>query len=310
MSCDNPILASVPDIISGDNQLKIWGNFLDIQHVYDRYRGLKKFVLLPCGHCVSCKLANARDWSRRVSDEISLLPLHQRSSFITLTYNDEHLPDGDNLQREDVQKFLKRLRLKVNGVKIRYFGCGEYGSKSRRAHYHLIFLGWSPDDLYFWSLSDKGNPIYRSPLLDEVWSLYDFKVGRYNPIGHVTVGDVVPGSVDYVCRYSLKKVQMNLSDKQVMPFTMCSSRPAIGLNWLKRYYGDCFKLDENGDLIRSSVPRYYRKKVYEMYPRFAEALDNSKEEYLYGNALLDPEEYLGKMEAHKIRASRFFGKNM
>ena len=36
--------------------------------------------------------------------------LHRHSAYITLTYNDEHLPENYNLRYRDFQLFMKRLR--------------------------------------------------------------------------------------------------------------------------------------------------------------------------------------------------------
>ena len=67
---------------------------------------------------------------------------HTDNAFVTLTYADDQLPDGNSLCPEDVTKFLKRLRKRIDPVKIRYFLCGEYGEGSTsRPHYHLILFG-------------------------------------------------------------------------------------------------------------------------------------------------------------------------
>lgn len=43
------------------------------------------------------------------------------------------------VSKTDVQKFLKRLR-KNYGKKVRYFICAEYGPKSFKPHYHVLFF--------------------------------------------------------------------------------------------------------------------------------------------------------------------------
>lgn len=59
------------------------------------------------------------------------------SYFITLTYSDEHLPEGGNLEPRDLQLYWKRLR-KNTGKSLRYFAVGEYGDRTRRPHYHAV----------------------------------------------------------------------------------------------------------------------------------------------------------------------------
>ena len=52
--------------------------------------------------------------------------------FVTLTYDDKHLPFDFKLKKSDVSLFIKKLRhyfeRKDKSVKIKYFVCGEYGS--------------------------------------------------------------------------------------------------------------------------------------------------------------------------------------
>lgn len=93
---------------------------------------------VPCGQCIGCRLAHSRDWATRCMHEAHM---HESSSFITLTYSPEHLPENGSLVRKHFTDFLKRLRKALGSVKIRYFGCGEYGSKLERPHYHAIIVG-------------------------------------------------------------------------------------------------------------------------------------------------------------------------
>jgi len=46
---------------------------------------------LPCGKCTGCKLERSRQWAVRLMHEAQL---HERTSFITLTYRDEDLPNS------------------------------------------------------------------------------------------------------------------------------------------------------------------------------------------------------------------------
>jgi len=113
---------------------------------------LKKYPnsknLQPCKKCYSCKVNYQNEWKSRL--QLEALTHKNVITFVTLTYDDEHLPDSDiypagNLNKKHLQDFIKRFRKnyqKIHGKRrIRYFACGEYGSKSQRAHYHLIFFG-------------------------------------------------------------------------------------------------------------------------------------------------------------------------
>lgn len=73
---------------------------------------------LPCNDCIGCRLDRARQWAMRCMDEASL---YKDNSFITLTFNDEHLPKYRSLDVSIFQKFMKRLRKEVAPLRIRFF---------------------------------------------------------------------------------------------------------------------------------------------------------------------------------------------
>ena len=119
-------------------------------------------VIVPCGKCPEC-LANKRSqWSFRLSQELKYTEFN--SFFITLTYDDLHLPFaipeiGSNmvgsptLVKSDLQLFFKRLRKKL-ATNIRYYAVGEYGSRTSRPHYHAIVFNIDLDMVN--ELLDKG----------------------------------------------------------------------------------------------------------------------------------------------------------
>ena len=81
---------------------------------------------IPCGRCIGCRLDRSLSWALRCVHEASM---HDENCFITLTFNDEHLAKNKSLKVSDFQNFLKRLRQFISPRKVRYFHCGEYGSK-------------------------------------------------------------------------------------------------------------------------------------------------------------------------------------
>lgn len=114
---------------------------IPIRHktVNNQDTGLVKQV--KCRKCLPCRITRRKEWTARILLESIL---HDESIFITLTYDDEHLPGidihpGGTLHKQDLQIFLKRLRNK--GLKFRYLAVGEYGEKFERAHYHAIIFG-------------------------------------------------------------------------------------------------------------------------------------------------------------------------
>jgi hypothetical protein len=170
-------------------------------------------VSLPCGKCTGCRADQALMWSIRAYHESTL---HFKNSFITLTYDDDHLPDDGLIVKKDLQDFFKRLR-KSLPHKIRYIACGEYGDTTRRPHYHAIIFGENFRDDKI-AISDS---LYTSPSLSDVW-------GK----GLVSIAPVTMSSICYVCGYVNKKI----GDADT--FSLASRRPGIGHDWLKKFSDD------------------------------------------------------------------------
>jgi len=93
--------------------------------------------LFGCGQCIPCRIQKRNIWTSRLVLESFQ---HSSSGFLTLTYDDEHLPEEGTLVKRDVQLFLKKMR--KAGFKVRYFAVGEYGDQTQRPHYHLALFGY------------------------------------------------------------------------------------------------------------------------------------------------------------------------
>jgi hypothetical protein len=94
---------------------------------------------VPCGKCIPCLKRRSSHWSFRILQESKTA---KSSCFITLTYDQVPLsPNGlPTLLKRDYQTFFKRLRKlaphKKGKKRLKYFACGEYGTKTARPHYH------------------------------------------------------------------------------------------------------------------------------------------------------------------------------
>lgn len=73
------------------------------------YADLDSPVTLACGRCIGCRLEYSRQWAVRCVHEASL---YDDNCFITLTYDNENLPEGGTLVKKHFQDFMKRLRKK------------------------------------------------------------------------------------------------------------------------------------------------------------------------------------------------------
>lgn len=199
-------------------------------------------IQVSCGQCDSCKLKKSRHWAVRAMLEASL---YEKNCFITLTYNDEHLPYNSVIDKNAVKKFMMRLRTHY-GAGIRSFGCAEYGEKFGRPHYHILLFNHDfPDKYYF--RTRRGNPVYRSERLEKLW--------KY---GYSEIGSLTMQSAAYVARYCMKKFTgpeaadhyevEDMETGELVPVpaesTVAVSRmPGIGKPWLDRFKSDAYPKD-------------------------------------------------------------------
>lgn len=232
MSCTSPIYAIDLGIKeNGKRNIKILPRRFDLSSLAQlEYRYGKGNILpLPCGKCLACKLSKAREWAVRCTLEASL---YTDNSFITLTYDDAHLPADGKVHRKTFTDFIKRLR---HYADIRYFGVGEYGSKTKRPHYHAIIFGWYPDDVK--------NGV--SKLLEKLW-----------PFGFSYVDECNFNTCQYVARYTTKKIYHKDIDGE---FLAMSLKPGIGARWFEKH-PDIFEHDSIiGSFGISAIPRYFEK---------------------------------------------------
>ena len=187
--------------------------------------------------------------------------MHDKNCFITLTYDDDHLPKGKTLVVDDFQRFMKRLRFKYP-YPIRFFHCGEYGEKFHRPHYHAIIFGHDFTDKKLWPTKSTKHPIFTSKELSELW-----------PLGHCSVGAVTFASAAYVARYITKKITGPTAKQHYQgrkpEYVTMSRRPGIAASWLEKYMlSDVYPQDfcVRNDGTTQKPPKYY-DKCYELaYP--------------------------------------------
>lgn len=212
------------------------------------FKCVTDFIEIPCGQCIGCRLEYSRQWANRCLMELGY---HKSSYFVTLTYDDEHVPltyyAGENdeaqplltLCKRDVQLFMKRLRKALPEQNIRYFLAGEYGSKTFRPHYHAIIFGLELNDLVFYKNGpDAKYQYYNSDTVQRAWSVRD-ENGVLEPLGFAVVGQVTWEACAYTARYIMKKHKGEsvsfYDDHNLVPeFTLMSRKPGIG----RHYYDD------------------------------------------------------------------------
>lgn len=238
------------------------------------------FMPIPCGECYGCRANHRLMWTVRCTHEATL---HQDTTFLTLTISDENLPWHGSLDKLLLRGFFKRLRHECQRVhnpryknsrintltadtptKIRFFSCGEYGTTTKRAHYHALLFGLWPRDAQVY-----GADTFTSPAMSELWQAGSHQFSKVNP-----------DRIAYVCGYTVKKMG-TLRDRTpygvVDPttgeyverqpeFAVMSTKPGLGTGWFEKYSGDLRRgfLHHEGNQL--PIPRFYERKYQETHP--------------------------------------------
>lgn len=101
--------------------------------------GLPPTLRLPCRQCVGCRLKSSAEWATRCMHEVKC---HRYNCWLTLTYDDEHLPSRYNtglihprtkqpiysgsLRKKHLQDFYRKMRKAL-------------GSKNALTDYRILF---------------------------------------------------------------------------------------------------------------------------------------------------------------------------
>lgn len=225
-------------------------------------------LFLPCGRCAMCRLERSRQWAVRCMHEARM---HDASMFITLTYDDAHLPVDRSLKYSDYVAFMKRLRKYASRIaksdvsvskNVRFYMVGEYGGLTGRPHFHALIFGLDFADKLYFKRSGKSS-VYTSATLRKLW-----------PLGNHWIGAVTFESAAYCARYCMDKVTGDIADahyrfvdqetgeifQRVPEFNRMSLKPGIGATFLERFWSDVYPRGEvvvNGR--KAKAPRYYDK---------------------------------------------------
>lgn len=271
MSCYHPYAA----VKQPDGKLR----FLSGWNSYEELKIMEpQAMLLPCNHCIGCKMDHSRRWADRMLLELE--SHHGKGLFLTLTYNCREVvdlegkklcqceyPDVSNtkdcplhevclykcrisgsLYKAHVSQFIKRLREKLSyyddgierfdGVHIKFYGVGEYGAESNSHRPHYHII------LFGLGLDDLKVkiPVGKNELRQPVYT--NPFIASCWPYGNISFGDVSWNSCAYVARYVNKKVLDPNNDDfldslgKAHMFSLMSRRPGIGRSYLNEH-PDC-----------------------------------------------------------------------
>lgn len=263
MKCLKPIYAydtGAKNRDTGGRHIRILpkrADMYDFKTLEERY-GKGNVLSLPCGHCLNCRINYARTWALRCVCEASL---YDENWFLTLTYDDKHYPGC--AKKDDLQKFIKRLRKVHHGV--RYFACCERGENTKRYHFHLILFNLHLTGIKCLGKGPKGGYYYECDEIKKLW-----------PFGFYVLGDVNYTTCNYVAQYCIKKV---FNDEKSDEYVTMSLKPGIGTEFFKKHWRVIYDCDKvyinNGGKYTSAPPRYFDKLLDRFHP---ELLDKVKTE--------------------------------
>lgn len=209
---------------------------------------------VACGNCYPCLMNRVSNWSFRLMQETRRA---HSAHFVTLTYDNYHVPITEKgfltLSKQekrgksvsdDLTDYFKRLR-KANkhDMKIKYYACGEYGSKTMRPHYHIILFNSTIEAIV------------------DSWR----RNGKY--IGDVHIGEVTEASVCYTLKYinKPKKIPLHKNDDRRREYAVMSK--GIGSNYwdenrmfhMEHPESRCYVSLKGGYKI--ALPKYYRNMM-------------------------------------------------
>lgn len=194
---------------------------------------------VPCGKCLACLCSKRAEWAFRLEQEHKY---SKCSQFVTLTYDQKHVPAHGSLCKKHLQDYLKRLRKKDEQSRIRYYAVGEYGTLSGRPHYHLLLFNAEQENV-------------RS----------SWKDARSRDIGIVHIGSVNGASVAYVLKYLVQPVD-SIEYPMEKPFAVMSRAFGIGARYLSDDMVAWHREDDRNYCIREGkkirLPRFFKTKIW------------------------------------------------
>lgn len=256
MVCYNPKIGTLTKISKINEKTGEIYNTLHLTLKEDKNPLDSRFWLIPCNKCEGCRLSKSQDWATRAYLQHKLYPV---GIFLTLTYNNKHLPKNRTLVKKDLQNFFKRLRNHTN-KHISYLACGEYGPKTIRPHYHCAIYNYKPTDLKTYKMNHTEDMLYTSKTVERIW-------GK----GYVIIGELSYESTAYIARYVVKKAfgitnELHIKNKREPEFILTSRRPALADEIRKHPIWERIKKNGNvlvktkNGVIARPIPQYLRKK--------------------------------------------------
>ncbi len=239
-------------------------------------------VVVKCGQCLGCRMERKRGWAIRAVHEAQM---HGSNCFLTLTYDNEHLPRDGSVVVRDWQLFAKRVRKEMGP--FRFLHCGEYG-ELLRPHYHACVFGldWRED----WKTHPRKQgkkPLWTSGRLSRLWGN-----------GFSTIGSLSFDSAAYVAGYTVKVKtgkmaeaayeRINTESGEIWrvsaEYATMSRNPGLGHDWYEKYHADVYP----GDFVvmkgvKFRPPTYYDTLLEKQNPDLWEEIKAQRQAIVKNN---------------------------
>lgn len=238
--CVSPVKIKIPYIDWSENAIK--------ERIYNNKEPFFFQGFVPCGKCYNCLSKRRASWVFRLNQELSN---SFKSYFITFTRNEEYnLLKRNELDKKEMQTYIKQLR-KYNNFK--YYLIGEYGTTTRRAHYHAIFFQKDNDE----------NFINRIKYYYACFENVNGQWQRQQEKGLISIYEVTEKMVGYISHYHIRPKDAPNNQKQ-NAFALCSQ--GLGANFLENEKIHEYVKKSGSPIVHDLqgnsfvLPRYYRKK--------------------------------------------------
>lgn len=202
-------------------------------------------------------MVHSLKWANRITDEMQSNKFYKENSyFMTLTYDNLHLPLCQSICKRHLQLFFKRIRKNWKLKNLKYYAVGEYGGKHGRPHYHIIFLGlpfhYIQKSAYYLKTLKKGGINFELPEWDK---------------GICNIQSLCPQNVKYTTGYIMKKLKKDMDIYQDLgvcpPFSLISK--GVGKTYITNLDKEVKKDDISYYISKGTqkeyLNRYYREKL-------------------------------------------------
>lgn len=288
-------------------------------YIKENERLLKKgeagaYRFIPCGKCIGCRTEERKNWAIRIELEARQ---YDHNYFLTLTYDDEHLKFKDytvsksewqsdlpigyskiytrqdwwngTLDKQDLRTFIKSLRKYIERdygmTGLKFYACGEYGSKFQRPHYHLILMNCPEFDLKpIGDMNRYTKDAYcTNDRIQKIW-------GK----GFIQINKATWDSISYTAGYCMKKLFGEVKNEyyaymgQEPIFALMSRNPGIGRAYYNLNQKDIYDYDEiiNSKGKAVKVPRYFDRLL-------------DKEDHRYALGVKEMRDFMSEFETQK-----------